>query len=145
MRLLQQAAVLLALTGAVLAQTPRASYEYRGSGCGWFSYSGQDLRVTHPPIVGKYVEFATSIPTYGVDHLQFGSIDPNFLLPGSCRLRSYGFPYFRVWIPWRTTHRFAIPNDPRLVGLTVYVQQLNTGWNGRGWEMSRGVRLKLGY
>ena len=135
---------LLALAGLLPAQTPRASVKYLDQDCGWFSNS--DLAVTRPPVIGQEVELRTLIPLYGIDYLQFGSFDPNLALPGGCRLRAHAFPPIRFWIPYRMYQRFSIPDDPALAGYTLYAQQLN--WRsdrGGVWEMSRGVKLTVGY
>jgi hypothetical protein len=142
----------LLLTLGLVAQTPRATFEYVGKGCGWFQHSFQDIVCTFPPVVGQYVEFNTSIPTYGTDFMQFGAFDPNFPIghptptSGLCRVHAYSFPApHRTWLSWvGGVVRFIIPNDPALVGRSVFAQQLNYN-NGDRWETSRGVKLTFGY
>lgn len=153
MKLLFSAAIAALLSFILPAQTPSANYEYRGSGCGWFAQQGNDFLVVHPPVIGKWVEFRTSIPPYGNDFLQFGSFDPGFPIPNGCRVRAYAFPHIRIWIPWQEFQRFPIPNDSSLAGYRIYVQQLNMqapwDWGNPSpypkWETSRGVKLIVGY
>jgi len=143
---------LLVMSGVVQAQTPRAKFEYVGSGCGWFA-GARDLRVTFPPVVGNRVQFATSIPPFGVDTFWFGSLDPKFPIyqvsPTGCKIRAFSFPQpITVWIPWTATQRWNIPNDPGLVGYTLYAQQMNMSWGPTPtpiWHVSRGVKLTLGF
>ena len=132
-----------------------ASFEYRGSGCGWFQYPGQDLTVISPPVVGRDVVFNVSIPPYGVDHMSFGTLNPRFPVgwtsptSGPCRVHAWMFPGpIHVWLAWQSgPSRWVIPNDPALYGYSIYVQQMNTryGLTYPIWEMSRGVKLTLGY
>ncbi|MHA2062769.1 MAG: hypothetical protein ACXABY_00070 [Candidatus Thorarchaeota archaeon] len=145
------AAFIAALSAILPAQqTPKASFSYVGRGCGWFmTYPNNDLVCTYPPIIGQYVEFNCAIPPTGTDWMQFGVVNPRFPIGRDCFILSYAFPApYRVWVSWTPGRKkYNIPNDPALAGRVIYAQQLNHSYGtmGQYWDMTRAVKLTLGY
>ena len=94
--------------------------------CGGFAQQGQDLRVTKLPVIGKFLELTTwPHGKFGHNFLVFGpALSPPLLLPtvpNGCMLEVA--PVAMVWF-MRAVHRFPVPNNAALAGVSIHVQHL---------------------
>ena len=148
---------LILLCLPISAQAPYADYKTYYNGCGWFTINPH-LMVTHPPIIGKYLELTPMAwPPYGLDFLVWGWFDPhwNMIHPTAIGCQMRVWPFNVEHFQSRMARRYLIPNDSTLAGLKLAVQQVNmntwgyvpAGPNGPATilETGKAVLLTLGY